>query len=46
MIMACSCNSGTSTTYKVQAPNGAITTWRTEAEANAAAERTGGTRLN
>lgn len=45
--MGCSCGSGTtSESYKVLAPNGAITTWRTEAEADAAAERTGGERLN
>jgi hypothetical protein len=42
-MMGCSCNSGAgASTIKVLAPNGSVTTWRTQAEADAAAERTGG----
>lgn len=46
--MGCSCGSSSNADagpFRVQAPNGAITTWRTEAEADAAASRTGGARI-
>lgn len=43
--MGCSCQNGgaaNSGPYQVQAPNGAITSWRTKAEQEAAIARTGG----
>jgi hypothetical protein len=42
--MGCSCQGSNSASgpYRVQAPNGAITSWRTEAERDAAIARTGG----
>ena len=43
--MGCSCGSGSSASgekHQVQAPGGAVTSWRTAEEAEAAAARTGG----
>jgi len=45
MTVGCSCGSSSSANqgpFRVQAPNGAITTWRTQAEQEAAVARTGG----
>lgn len=46
--MGCSCQSNGGANagpYRVQAPNGAITSWRTQAEQEAAVARTGGKKI-